>query len=67
MRHHQANIKKQGLYTPLPTPNQLWKSISIDYLYTLPSTKHGNDCVFVVMDTFSNMAILAAYKKSIKT
>ena len=31
----------------------------------LPSTKLGNDCVFVVVDRFSKMAILTACKKSI--
>ena len=31
----------------------------------LPSTKHGNDCVFVVIDRFSKMAIMAACKKNI--
>ena len=58
-------IKKQGLYTPLPTPNQPWESISMDYMSGLPSTKHGNDCVFVVVDRFSKMAIMAACKKNI--
>lgn len=33
----------------------------------LPSTKHGNDCVFVVVDRFSKMAILTACKKNITT
>jgi hypothetical protein len=42
-----------------------WESISMDYMYGLPFTKKGNDCVFVVVDWFSNMAILTAYKKSI--
>lgn len=51
----------------MPTPNQPWESISMDYMYGLPSTKHGNDCVFVVMDKFSKMAILAACKESITT
>ena len=35
------------------------------YMSSLPSTKHGNDCVFVVIDRFSKMAIMAAYKKNI--
>jgi hypothetical protein len=30
-----------------------------------PSTKSGNDYVFVVVDHFSKMAILATYKKNI--
>jgi hypothetical protein len=62
----KLTIKKKGLYTPLPTPSQPWESISIDYMSYLPSTKHGNDCVFVVVDRFSKMAIMAACKKNIK-
>jgi hypothetical protein len=37
----------------------------MDYMSGLLSTKRGNDCVFVVVDRFSKMAILVAYKKSI--
>ena len=37
----------------------------MDYMYDLPSTKHGNDCVFVVVDRFSKMAIMTACKKNI--
>jgi hypothetical protein len=58
-------IKKQGMYTPLSTTDRIWESISIDYISGLPSTKQGNDCVFVVVDRFSKMEILDAYKKSI--
>jgi hypothetical protein len=35
----------------------------MDYMFGLPSTKQGNDCVFVVVDWFSKMAILTACKK----
>lgn len=61
----KPTIKKKGLYTPLPTPIRPWESISMDYLLGLPSTKHGNECVFVVVEKFSKMVILAAYMKSI--
>jgi hypothetical protein len=53
------------MYTPLPTPDMPWESISMDYMSGLPSTKRGNDCVFVVVDRFSKMVIMAACKKSI--
>ena len=56
----KPSIKKQGLYTPLPTPKKPWKSISMDYTIGLSSTKKGNDCVFVVVDRFLKMAILIA-------
>jgi hypothetical protein len=61
----KLTTKKQGLYTPLPTPDRPWESISMDYMSSLPSTKWGNDFVFVVVDRFSKMAILVACKKSI--
>jgi hypothetical protein len=60
-------IKKQGMYTPLPIPDKPWESISMDYMSGLPSTKKGNDYVFVVVDRFSKMAILVVCKKSITT
>jgi hypothetical protein len=37
----------------------------MDYMSGLPSTKQGNDYVFVVVDRFSKMVIMAACKKSI--
>jgi hypothetical protein len=61
----KPTIKKQGLYTPLPSPDRPWESISMDYMLGLPSTRRGNDFFFVVFDRFSKMAILVACKKSI--
>jgi hypothetical protein len=58
----KPTTKKQGMYTPLPTPDRPRESISMDYMSGLLSTKRGNDCVFVVVDRFSKMAILVACK-----
>jgi len=35
----KPTTKKQGLYTPLPTPDRPWESISMDYMLRLSSTK----------------------------
>jgi hypothetical protein len=37
----------------------------MDYMSDLPSTKRGNDFVFVVVDRFSKMVIMAACKNNI--
>jgi hypothetical protein len=63
----KPTIKKKWLYTSLPTLDSPWESISMDYMFDLPSTKHGNDCVLMVVDQFSEMKILAPCKKSITT
>ena len=39
----------------------------MDYMSGLPFTNHGNDCIFVVIDRFSKMVIMAACKKNITT
>jgi hypothetical protein len=53
------------MYTPLLTPERKWESISMEYMLSLPSTKQGNDYVFLVVDHFYKMAILVSSKKSI--
>jgi hypothetical protein len=63
----KLSIKKHGLYTPLSTLDRPWELISMDYMSKLPSTKHENDYVFVVVDVLSKMTILAPWKKSITT
>ena len=53
----KPTTKKQGM----------WESISMEYMSGLPSTKRGNDYVFVVVDRFSKMTIMVTCKKSITT
>jgi hypothetical protein len=66
MCHFQANHQIRKAYTPLFLfLEKPWESISMDYMSGLSSTKQGNDCVFVVIDRFSKMAILTVCKKNI--
>jgi hypothetical protein len=48
----KMTTEKQGMYTPLPTPDRPWESISMDYMSSLSSTKKGNDCVFFMLIAF---------------
>jgi hypothetical protein len=51
------------MYTPLPTPDKAM-GIHLNGLHVgLPSTKRGNDYVFVVVDRFSKMAIMACLQE----
>ena len=37
----------------------------MDFMSSFPTTKHGHDCVYVIVDRFSKMAILVACRKAI--
>lgn len=57
--------RKLGLYLPLPILDKPWQSVSMDFMSGLPTTRWGHDCVYVVVDRFSKMAIMVACKKMI--
>ena len=56
---------KLGLYLLLAILDKPWHSISMDFMSGLSTSKHGHDCVYVLVDRFSKMAILVACRKVI--
>jgi len=51
---HQT-LSPEGLLQPLPTPTQVWKDISMDFIEGLPQS-HGKDTIFIVANIFTKYA-----------
>ncbi|MCO5564483.1 hypothetical protein L7F22_018144 [Adiantum nelumboides] len=58
--------KQPGLLQPLPIPDSPWESISMDFIFGLPMSIHGNTGIWTIVDRFSKQARFIPVKKTIK-
>ncbi|MCO5585889.1 hypothetical protein L7F22_039823 [Adiantum nelumboides] len=58
--------KQPGLLQPLPIPDSPWESISMDFIFGLPKSIHGNMGIWTIVDRFSKRAQFIPVKKTIK-
>ena len=58
--------KALGLLQPLPIPNVPWESISMDFIFGLPKSIHGNTRIWTIVNHFSKQAHFIPVKKTIK-
>jgi hypothetical protein len=60
-----SNQEPIGLLQPLPIPEVRWEVVSMDFITQLPTTKHGNDAIMIVVDKLSKQAHLIATKTAV--
>ncbi|MCO5549888.1 hypothetical protein L7F22_003362 [Adiantum nelumboides] len=58
--------KQPGLLQPLPILDSPWESISMDFIFELPKSIHGNTRIWTIVDNFSKQAHFIPVKKTIK-
>ena len=49
------HLNPGGLLHSLEIPNGKWESISMDFIVGLPTTSHGHDSIWVVVDQLTKM------------
>ncbi|MCO5567057.1 hypothetical protein L7F22_020742 [Adiantum nelumboides] len=57
--------KQPGLLQPLPIPDSPWESISMDFIFGLPKSIHGNTRIWTIVNRFSKQAHFIPVKKTI--
>jgi transposase InsO family protein len=60
-----SNSFPAGLLMPLPTPEQPWDSVSVDFVTCLPMTHSGHDAVVVFVDRLTKMVHIAPTTTSV--
>lgn len=59
--------KPYGLLSPLPVAERPFQMVSMDFITNLPVTKDGNDCMLVMVDTFTKYVIIIPCKTAISS
>jgi len=50
------HMKPAGLLQPLSVPEWKWEEVSIDFITGLPTTRKGNDSIWVIIDQLTKSA-----------
>jgi len=48
--------KPAGILQPLPFTQWKWDDVCMDFITGLPKTQWGNDAIWVIVDTLTNVA-----------
>ena len=50
------HVKPAGLLLPLSVPEWKWEEVSMDFITGLPTTRKGNDSIWVIIDRLTKSA-----------
>jgi len=50
------HMKPVGLLQPLSVPEWKWEEVSMDFITSLPTTRKGNDSIWVIIDRLTKSA-----------
>ncbi len=56
--HRTSTVKPAGLLQPHVVPARPFQVVSMDFITSLPPTKHGHDSILTIVDRYSKMVLL---------